>query len=352
MNRFDPPKKPESIRSEIDQTRSQMNQTIDALAARLKGRHLLDEILGLFRSSNGNGDSTRALGTKISESTSAAVHSSVQAVKTHPLPFLLVGAGLAWFLYERHEKSHPTARRSYYSTAEGEPDATAYPSTVMGDEFAMGEPPPFFDEDLSNDPSRLSPGETQWQPHSSDSSDTREKMREKTAELRDKAGAMEQQLQQKAGAMKEQARAGLERMRTKAGTMGARMQQRTQELSHRTREQVVRTTREHPLEAGLGCLALGLIAGLLIPTPAVVEEKVGPAGRRLRERAREAGSDLVQRGRNVVEAATTAAREEAQEQGLSPEGIKSRIREVTSTDQELGANAGPPIADQPDSPRV
>ena len=49
----------EEIRTDINQTREDMDQTIDALASRFRGRHIFDEILGFFRSS-GNSASERA----------------------------------------------------------------------------------------------------------------------------------------------------------------------------------------------------------------------------------------------------------------------------------------------------
>ena len=99
---------PETIRSEIDQTRERMDQTIDALAERVKGRHLLDEILGLLRSSNGVARA-RQWKDKVSSSTESAFHSVADSIKSDPAPALLIGAGVTWMIYSS-VKSHGTKR--------------------------------------------------------------------------------------------------------------------------------------------------------------------------------------------------------------------------------------------------
>src|SRR3954468_1123855 len=63
----------DAIRSDIDTTRRRMDDTMDAIGDRLQGRHLLDEILGLFRGGE-NGDRRSQVGEKISRSASTAAN--------------------------------------------------------------------------------------------------------------------------------------------------------------------------------------------------------------------------------------------------------------------------------------
>src|SRR3954470_4420051 len=109
----------DAIRSDIDQTRQRMDDTMDEIGNRLQGRHLLDEILGLFRG-NGNADGEGGGGSelreKISRTASNAANSVMQTVKENPLPALVIGAGIAWMLYESRKDKGRDA--SAYDTSD------------------------------------------------------------------------------------------------------------------------------------------------------------------------------------------------------------------------------------------
>src|SRR4051812_24545254 len=95
-------KDPEALRSDINVTRSRMDDTMDELGERMQPRHLLDEVLGLFRSSDGSdGDGKLSrVREKITQSADTAMHAVVDTVKKNPMPALLIGAGIAWMIYE------------------------------------------------------------------------------------------------------------------------------------------------------------------------------------------------------------------------------------------------------------
>lgn len=86
---------------------------------------------------------------------------------------------------------------------------------------------------------------------------------------------------------------------------------------------------ENPLGLALGGLALGLLAGLLLPTTDLERERIGPLRDELLDRAQTAGSDAIVHGRAIVEetvqsvaaSAQSAAREHARaviDGGLEP----------------------------------
>ena len=103
----------------------------------------------------------------------------------------------------------------------------------------------------------------------------------------------------------------------------------------RTRERVATTTNQHPLEVGLGFLALGLIAGLAIPTPRAVSRRLAPAAGRLRE----AGAELVEKGKRVAKAATEAVKVEAKTQGLTVERVRDEAKTVAQRAGEAAKEA-------------
>jgi hypothetical protein len=114
---------------------------------------------------------------------------------------------------------------------------------------------------------------------------------------------------------------------------------KTKETYEQTKDRVVETADEHPLEVGLIALAAGLIAGLALPTPNAVNRTVGPAADRLRERTRQAGADVVRKGKRVAEAAVTAVKDEAKAQGLTPERLREKAGAVAERAQEAGSEA-------------
>jgi hypothetical protein len=80
----------------------------------------------------------------------------------------------------------------------------------------------------------------------------------------------------------------------------------------------------NPVAAVLGGLALGAIAGALLPRTQREEELLGPAGRKVTDTAREA-----------ARAAKEAGRQQIDELGLSRDGVQRRLNEFT--DKAVGA---------------
>jgi hypothetical protein len=95
----------QKLEQDIDQTRARMDRTLEEIGDRLHPKHLLDDILGFFRSSGREPSEytqiTRNVGREV-----------LNKVKQHPLPALLCGAGLAWLLLEGDGQEEPQERKS------------------------------------------------------------------------------------------------------------------------------------------------------------------------------------------------------------------------------------------------
>ena len=78
--------------------------------------------------------------------------------------------------------------------------------------------------------------------------------------------------------------------------------------------QAVGVAKENPLGLALGGLAVGVIAGLVIPSTRVENEKLGPMADQVKEQAKETGQEAVDRGKHVAEQAVETAKEEGQKQ--------------------------------------
>jgi hypothetical protein len=116
------------IQRDIEQTRHEMDETLDQLGERLHPRHLLDHVIDYFRSPR---TSSRATADHIREAGSVATHQ----VKEHPVPIALIGAGLAWWLVESNRRSSNGGTRREWA----DPSQPTYPgSAAAWDEDYVG----------------------------------------------------------------------------------------------------------------------------------------------------------------------------------------------------------------------
>jgi gas vesicle protein len=73
--------------------------------------------------------------------------------------------------------------------------------------------------------------------------------------------------------------------------------------------------QENPLGLAVGGIAVGFLAGLLIPTSRVEDEKIGPVAEQVREQVKQTGQEALDRGKDVAQQAAQSAKETAQEAG-------------------------------------
>jgi len=322
----------ESIRSDIDVTRRRMDNTMDALGDRLQPQHLLDEILGFLRGRGSNGDNRmQQVREKITNSADTAIHAVTNTVKQNPVPALLIGAGVAWMIYEsRRDKS-----RDY------DDDDERWARSRM-DEETRYDPDMHYDRPL--DYPAGSSGERDWREQgSSKLAKAKDKIADKAAsaaeQVKEKLSDVGETAREKMGTIRERAGEKFQAVKERAGEMTAKVRESTREAYVRTRERVVDTADQHPLEVGLVALAAGVIAGLAMPTPSAINRTVGPAADRLRDRTREAGNEMLEKGKRVARAAASAVKQEAEAQGLTPEHLREQASNTAQRGMQAGAEA-------------
>lgn len=101
-------------------------------------------------------------------------------------------------------------------------------------------------------------------------------------------------------------------------------------------KQAVGVAEENPIGLALGGLAAGFLAGMLLPSTKLEDERVGPVADQVKERAMDTAQEAVERGKEVtgqvaeqaVETAKEAGREEAE--GLR-ESARENAEEVSDT---------------------
>lgn len=304
----DPRDDPATIRREIDQTRQRMDETIDALGQRFKGRHLVDEALHVFRTQQENGN-MRKLKNKFSDSADSAYHSVVDTIKAYPVPTALVGAGLAWLIFEK------TRSRSHQEQQD------EYSSGFYGDNF--GNTPPTITDDVTDNGGNLPLPED-----------------DVMAGARHKVGEVADSLKAGATRLRDRTQQAAQAVGGRAREISHKAKEQTQQLYRQSRDRVVSTVETHPLESGLVCLALGFVAGLALPTSSRVRHAITPGARALRDRTH----DMVERGKQVARTAAQAVKDEAETQGLTG----GAARQITPTGDFGGrsGDADPTSSDQ------
>jgi hypothetical protein len=111
---------------------------------------------------------------------------------------------------------------------------------------------------------------------------------------------------------------------------------------------VKRTAERNPLGLAIGGAAVGFIAGLLVPSTRVEDERLGPMADEVKSTAAEAGREALDRGKQVVQETGETAMETAKERG------REESQELSSSLQEKArdtASTGSATAESPGAGR-
>jgi len=311
------------IRHEIESTRREMDRNLDALESKLTPTQLAMEAWGLFR-----GGST------------AGASRLWKLAKEHPGPAAVIGVGLAWMLTES-SKSDDRAEYGYrpgYAGAYGYSGRRGYETGYAGD----------YDEGESRVSSAL---HTAGDKVSSAAGTAKDAVTDAASTARhavtDAASTAKDAVVGAASTAKDAVVGAKERVSEVAGTA----RERASELSWQARERARyrarqarvgfwETMEERPLAVGAAAIALGVVAGLMIPSTRKEDELMGETRDRLMERAKEVGGEALEKGKQVATVAVDTLKEEAERQDLTPEKLAEKVRtvakEATSTVKEEG----------------
>jgi ElaB/YqjD/DUF883 family membrane-anchored ribosome-binding protein len=86
------------------------------------------------------------------------------------------------------------------------------------------------------------------------------------------------------------------------------------EVQHRARL-AKGIAEENPLGLAIGAAAVGFVAGLLVPSTQVEDEKIGPVADQVKDRAKETGQEALERGKQVAQEAAQSAQDTVKESG-------------------------------------
>jgi len=86
--------------------------------------------------------------------------------------------------------------------------------------------------------------------------------------------------------------------------------------------------QENPLGLALGGVAVGFIAGMLVPSSRVEDEKIGPVADQVKDQLKETGQEAMERGKEVAQQAAETAKEAGREHA---EELKDSAQERAQT---------------------
>ena len=95
-----------------------------------------------------------------------------------------------------------------------------------------------------------------------------------------------------------------------------------------------RLAERNPVGLAIGGAAVGFIAGLLMPSTHMEDERIGPMADDVKATAADAGREALERGKDVVQEAGATAIETAKERGREEgeelsEGLQEKARELS-----------------------
>ena len=88
--------------------------------------------------------------------------------------------------------------------------------------------------------------------------------------------------------------------------------------------------QENPLGLAIGSVAIGFLAGMLIPSTRVENEKLGPVADQVKDQVKETGQEALDRGKQVAQEVASTAGEHAQQ----------AVQDVKETAQESAQQQG------------
>jgi ElaB/YqjD/DUF883 family membrane-anchored ribosome-binding protein len=78
--------------------------------------------------------------------------------------------------------------------------------------------------------------------------------------------------------------------------------------------------QENPLGLAVGGVAVGFLAGMLVPSSRVEDEKIGPMADQVKDQIKETGQEAMERGKDVAQQAAETAKEAGQQHAQELQG--------------------------------
>lgn len=315
----------DDIRGDIEDTRSHMSETIDAIQAKLSPQRLTEQAKEIVHDAT-IGRVEHAM-NDMTDSARDTGYTLLDTVRQNPIPLALAGIGIGWLAVRLRENaanrgsSHQRDRYTQYNGYGYQGNYQGGSNRYYGDTSA-----PYRQTDYGQYPNNgagpyysqsYGQGYSQGGNGPSLADQAQSKVGQATDAAQNVAGQVTDKAQQVAGQVTDQAQQVAGQLQDQAQQVAYQAQQGV----YRAQGWFQRTLDENPLALGLVALAGGALAGLAVPETDQERQWMGPARDQLVEKAQEKAQDTLQKAQQVAEksvsAATDTAKSEAQKQNLT-----------------------------------
>ena len=280
----------EHLKAQIEETRNQMGETIDALQEKLSFSNLSEQVSehvnnAIETAKNSVYDATigKAVGFMKDMGDGIGDSKFVRSARSNPLPLILIGVGAGLLAYNSYSGTG-SRRRSF----RGGP-RRGY------DQFA--------DRDRAGRDMERGTSFDLEQQHSQSGSTMNT--------LTDKASAVSDKVSNAANSAYESASNTLDSAVTGAKDIYNRAYSRAGDYTNVAYETYDHHINENPLAVGAAAFALGAVVGLAIPATRYEGELMGEARDELLKKAQDKGSMLLDKTRNLVDDAANSVSKES-----------------------------------------
>jgi hypothetical protein len=339
----------EQIGDDIENTRSRMDETLDELGERLSPRRIIDDVMDYFTGpSRNSGASQRNRASGLSDSAGKFGQNLSRTVRDNPVPTALIGAGLAWLAFGLGQnddedvvsrKRRRNLPRDRYFADELDEDDDVY----MSDEDYLLESRYQEQGSESDDPSM-------WDKTKQVATGAVDSVTGAASAVGDAIGdAASATSDAASSAYRSSRRAGRDAYRSTARSShraGRGVSRQSQNLSESlsdfagsASDKYQQASQQYPLAIGAGCMALGMLAGLIVPRTRQEDHWMGETSDELMDDAWQAGEQLVERGQRVATETIDRATESADEHGLTGDSLINRGKRVVSKVAGAAADA-------------
>jgi ElaB/YqjD/DUF883 family membrane-anchored ribosome-binding protein len=292
---------PEAIRREIETTRADLSETVEAIQQKLDPQRIREEAVSTVRDATVG--RVEDMADEAKWKVKGASYNVIETIKRNPVPAALMAVGLGWLVMESRNTAQSYDYQGRYYEGRRYQGSSFRGGRYAGErnyEARSGDYPArgAYDYYEGTEPQRGRLHEAA------------QGAREVASDVGDKAGEAVDQARRQVENL-------AERTRDQAEHVADEAQWRAQQVKSRFSE----TMDENPLLIALGAAALGALVGFALPSTEKEGELFGEARDSLMEKAQETASETVQKVQRVAaeagQAAKEAAKGEAEKQDLT-----------------------------------
>jgi ElaB/YqjD/DUF883 family membrane-anchored ribosome-binding protein len=276
----------EIIAADIRITQERLGDTVEEIGERFNPTRLKEELKSDIRDATIG--KVENMAQQTAEMVSDAQRSLMQSIRENPVPVVMVGIGLGWMILNASRKH--TGSNSQYDDHQRRGSRSVYDDEQSASWSTM------YDDERGRDYRRQESGSLDRAKNKA--SEVADSVKEKTSRIADKA-------------------------QRKASEVGERAEEMAGRVADETRMQTRRVEQafqDNPLVIGAAALALGLAAGLAIPSTEKESELMGDTRDELVDKVKDVAEDtkskVQQVAERVVDQAENTAKDAAHQVGL------------------------------------